>query len=769
MKKNLPLTAICLGAVALNLTAQTPPAPGGPPAPGSTNMIRRPSRTPQTPAAPGSPVAPQAQTPPAPQAPPALPAVPPAPSSPAAPAPAPGMVQAVTPGANQPLPNVAAQVAPGSGAVNAAGEQLIPIEDLRFPQMELSQFIKFYAEQVGRTIIQGTAIAPLLKATVSLEIQTPLTKSELLQAMDTVLAQNGVVILPMGEKLAVAVPEAMAFQQGTRFKTAGDMIVEAQSYETRIVTLTNALPSEMQQVLTPFSKVPNGIIPIDGTRKLILRDYSVNIARMVEIIKELDVNIPMEVELELIPIKYALSADMASVLGSLTSGGSVGSTGARTTGTTGRSGTTSRLSGANSRTGGSLGVGNTGGFGGQQGGVNTLQNRPGTTGNVAGNQANFQNQLANIVNRAASGGSLPILGDAKIIPDERTNALLVFGTKEERDMIKKIIKELDVVQQQVLIEAVIMEVSLSDSFNFGVSAANATSFDKGAKRLFGGSKFTDFGSLTNFPGGLDNGFSYFGQMGSWDLAVSATAGDGSINVLSRPRIQTSHAVEASLFVGQTVPFITGTTSDINGGARSQFQNQPVGINLSVLPLINQDGLVVLDIDQQVAQLGENREIDGNLVPTTTERNATARVAVKNGETVILGGFISSNKRKSKTGVPFLKDIPVLGALFSQKSDNNDRVELIVLIRPTVLKTPEIASSVAESERQRLSGVRKAEMDILNEESKLAEKSEKEMEKMKKSRKPVVKDEMLLPGNPLQPTPVPADPNAVPATPPASKQ
>ncbi|MGV3754829.1 MAG: secretin N-terminal domain-containing protein [Verrucomicrobiota bacterium] len=723
MKKLTFACAACLGAVAFSLVAQTPPAPGTPAA--TTNTVRPlPSR-----------VAPSTQTPPA---------VPTVPTLPATPAPA-TPVQAVpaTPAAPAPLPGVpGAQVAPGGAApAGRGGEAMIPIEELRFANMELGQFLDIYAEQVGKTLIYGPALGNMLKATVTLKAQTALTKTELIQLMESVMAQNGIVVQPLNDKSMTVVPEAMAFQQGGRFKPEDAMIPESQSFETRIINLTNALPSEVATVLKDFSKVPNGIISIDGTRKLILRDYAVNIKRMVEIIEQIDVNIPMEVELELIPIKYALSADMASVLGSLTSGGpvSTGTTGSRTGSTTSRN-----------RTGT---TGNSGrlGVGGTTGGVQGLQNqaRPGTpTINAPGAQSTFQDQLRQITARAAAGGNVPILGDAKIIPDERTNALLVFGTKEERDMIKKIIKELDVVQQQVLIEAIIMEVSLSDDFNFGVAGANATSFDKGSKRIFGGSKFTDFGSLTNFPTGLADGFSYFGQLGSWDLAVTAVAGDASVNVLSRPRIQTSHAVQASIFVGQTVPFITGSTTDINGGARSSFDNNQVGITLDVLPLINQDGLVVLDIVQSVAQLGEDRIIDGNAVPTTTERNANARVAVQNGETVILGGFISSNKRKTKTGVPYLKDIPLLGALFSQRVDANQRVELIVLIRPTVLKTPEIASSVAEHERQRLSGVRRAEAEILAEEGKLAEKSEKEMEKMRKSKKPVSKEEMLTPSSPL---------------------
>jgi len=731
MKKLTFACAACLGAVAFSLVAQTPPAPGTPAA--TTNTVRPlPSR-----------VAPSTQTPPA---------VPTVPTLPATPAPAPATpAQAVTatPSAPAPLPGVpGGQVTLGGAAtVGRGGEAMIPIEELRFANMELGQFLDIYAEQVGKTLITGPALNSMLKSTVTLKAQTALSKVELIQAMESVLAQNNVVVIPMGEKFANVVTVAEAFRQGARFKnTELEQIVEAQVFETRIITLTNALPSEVATILKDFSNVPNGIISIDGTRKLILRDYAVNLKRMVEIIEQIDVNIPMEVELELIPIKYALSADMASVLGSLTSGGpvSTGTTGSRTGSTTSRNRT------GTTGTSGRLGVGGT------TGGVQGLQNqaRPGQpTVNAPGAQSTFQDQLRQITARAAAGGNVPILGDAKIIPDERTNALLVFGTKEERDMIKKIIKELDVVQQQVLIEAIIMEVSLSDDFNFGVAGANATSFDKGSKRIFGGSKFTDFGSLTNFPTGLADGFSYFGQLGSWDLAVTAVAGDASVNVLSRPRIQTSHAVQASIFVGQTVPFVTGSTTDINGGARSQFQNEQVGITLDVLPLINQDGLVVLDIVQSVQQLGEDRLIDGNAVPTTTERNANARVAVQNGETVILGGFISSNKRKSKTGVPFLKDIPVLGALFSQRVDANQRVELIVLIRPTVLKTPEIASSVAEHERQRLSGVRKAEMEILEEEGALSRKSEKEMEKMRKSKKPVSKEDMLTPSSPLLP---PAD-------------
>lgn len=765
MKKLITIIAVCLGAAVIDVPAQTPPAPGTPPAPktddkqdlqkavqqAQTNAPTSrviPSRSLRSLATPpdGAPVTPALTAPAAPAAPTAPPAIPATATPPTVQA-----TPANPPAPTPPINVLAAQMAAGANA--NAGAVAKDEHDVSFQNVEMETFLEMYSDLTGKTLIKGSAVAPLMKATVSLKTKSTLTKAELLKAMESVMSQNGVVIVPLGDKMLQVVPEALAPTAGGKFgKGSMDDIVEAQAFETRIVQLTNAIPSEMAQVLAGFGKMPNGILPIDSTRTLVLRDYSVNIKRMMELIERIDVEVPSDVQMELVPIKYALAADMASVLGSMTSGGAVttgtsGSTTANRSRTTGTTGTLNRT--------GTTGAGGLG----QPGGVGTLQT-PGAFGGTTAtaNRSTFQNQLAQIVNRAASAGNGPLLGDAKIIPDERTNSLLIFATKTERERIKDIIAKLDVVQQQVVIEAVIMEVSLSDSLNFGTSAANASSADKGAKRFFGGSKFTDFGSLTNFPGGLPQGFSYYSQLGSWDLAMTALAGDSTVNVLSRPRIQTSHAVEASIFVGQTVPFITGSTTDINGGSRSTFQNQQVGITLQVLPLINPEGLVVLDIVQQVQQLGENRIIDNNQVPTTTERNANARVAVRDGETVILGGFISSNKQKTKSGIPYLKDIPVLGSLFSQKADSSQRVELIVLIRPTVLKTPEIASQVAERERQKLFGVRQAEMQILEEERKLSEKSKKKMDEMQKSRSSTKEQELIAPSSPvLEPAKTPAPP------------
>ena len=222
-------------------------------------------------------------------------------------------------------------------------------------------------------------------------------------------------------------------------------------------------------------------------------------------------------------------------------------------------------------------------------------------------------------------------------------------------------------------------------------------------------------TLANLPGG----FSYFGRYGNdLDVVLEATAGNSRINVLSRPRIQTSHAVQADLFIGNTVPYVTGTYNyGYGSGPSSQYTQLEVGIHLQVMPLINPDGLVVMDIQADVEQLGPDVQIAGvGGVPTTTKRQAGAKVAVRNGETIILGGFISDSRSTAISGVPDLMNIPGLGNLFRSTSIENLRTELIMLMRPTVLPTPEVAAVVATEERNKLSGVKQAELEIRQDET-----------------------------------------------------
>jgi general secretion pathway protein D len=212
--------------------------------------------------------------------------------------------------------------------------------------------------------------------------------------------------------------------------------------------------------------------------------------------------------------------------------------------------------------------------------------------------------------------------------------------------------------------------------------------------------------------------------------LNAAASDSSIHILQRPRIQTSQAKEAQFFVGQSVPYVTSTyEAGAYGNGGSSYSQLQVGISLDVTPFINPDGLVVLDINQQINDISGNVPIEGvGNVPTTDNRTFTSEVAVKDRDTIILGGFTDTETDKSSSGIPILEDIPLIGNLFKSPSSSKTRDELLVLMRPTVLKSPEDAAIQAVREEVGSPGIGATERDertVVNQERKTEAAQEKE--------------------------------------------
>jgi general secretion pathway protein D len=219
------------------------------------------------------------------------------------------------------------------------------------------------------------------------------------------------------------------------------------------------------------------------------------------------------------------------------------------------------------------------------------------------------------------------------------------------------------------------------------------------------------------------------------MAVTAAESDSRATILQRPRIQTSHAVQASLFVGESRPYPTGSYYGGGSyGSYSSIQQLPVGVSLDVTPLINPDGLVVMDIHQRIDSFENNVTIAGvGDVPVTSSKEASAKVAVRDHDTIILGGLIYNDHSNSKSGVPLLMDIPVLGYLFRSTSVTASRKELVVLIRPTVLPTPEVAALTATAEKNKMPGIKRAEKDVADDEAKRLKQSQKEERKRPESK------------------------------------
>ena len=671
-----------------------------------------------------------------------------------------------------PTPGNAAAADPA--AAPPANDQIIPAADMKFVNMPLEQFLEIYAKYVKRTILRASALPNL---NVTLVAETPLTVEEAIQAMDSVLSLNGYTTIPVGDKFVTFVPSANALQEGAAFSTitTADELPEANQYITHIKQLKHLLPSEAVPMLTPMAKNAAGIVALDVSKTLVLRDNSSNIKRMLELLERIDIKPEEDYKLKVIPIRYGKVEEIYATMQDLITGSS--------TSRSSPSGSSSRTS-PSSRTSSS-----SRGSSSRSGSVRSLQNRPSTSSSSSSNS--FRNRLQGIVNRAA-GGDIQILENARIIPDYRSNSLIIFANEEDMVKIDEIVSHVDNLLAQVLIEAIIVNVTLTDGMEMGVNAFMHNEEGPGDSRHIGG--FMNGGPSTGGAapatspntggqaggqdgqngvadggvaaaagaagnvlstlgaGALSGGFSYISRYDdSLEFAMSALANNSSAKVLQTPRVQTSHAVPATFFNGEQVPYqgssgyggygggyggYGGYGGGYGGGGYTQFLN--VGITLDVTPYITPDDLVVMEIQQTISELdgfidmgGGQQGSTGMKAPQTTEREAASTISVKDGDTILLGGFIRNSKTGTESGVPFLKDIPLLGNLFKNQSSMNKRSELLVLIRPTILKSPEDAALIVSQERQRLPGIREAEAEFKAENEARLRQVEKKLMKQEK--------------------------------------
>ncbi len=312
--------------------------------------------------------------------------------------------------------------------------------------------------------------------------------------------------------------------------------------------------------------------------------------------------------------------------------------------------------------------------------------------------------------------------NTKILADSRTNSLLLMGRLSDLNALEDIILNLDIMLAQVVIEAVIVEVSLSDDIQSGVDwlQRSLVAYNESTRGPAGGLTIREpvaaFGGGTGNTGtqpidaenvgenfGLASGLTYYFTFFdlNLDAVVRLVQNSRNSRVLSTPVIVTTDNTEAQITASTQRPVVTTTSTTDGGSIRSSYEYRDIGINLTVTPRINPQRFVVMEIKQTADDVAGEVLIDGNRVPEITKRELSAQIAVQDRETIVLGGLVLNRNQKSSTQVPFLGDIPVLGNLFRFKSNTEERTELVVLITPYVLMTP--AEARAESKRLFSSG------------------------------------------------------------------
>jgi len=318
-----------------------------------------------------------------------------------------------------------------------------------------------------------------------------------------------------------------------------------------------------------------------------------------------------------------------------------------------------------------------------------------------------QASVENDISRQSAGGNA---NGPQIIADRANSALVIVATESEYATIEGAIRKLDVMPMQVLIEATIAEVTLNDALQYGtqfflsnsqgqVTLSNAVSpaptvIDStiGNAQLFPGIL------APNFPG-----LAVVRVLGEQQFAVQALKDITDVQIISAPKLLIVDKQQARLQVGELVPTITQTaTSVIAPGAPvvNAIQYQATGVILTVTPRINSGGLVTLDIEQEVSDVVPTTTSSINS-PTFQQRKLQTTVVVQDGETISLAGLISEKNFRENSGIPLLQEIPILGALFSTRTNSNARTELLILLTPRVVNDQRDARALTEELRRKL--------------------------------------------------------------------
>ena len=393
-----------------------------------------------------------------------------------------------------------------------------------------------------------------------------------------------------------------------------------------------------------------------------------------------------EKRLYVYPVQNTTASRLALLLTSIYSGGS-------------QSGSGSALDNRNTAPGmnqESIGGGNSRGGVGRNGNNNNRRAGSGTRSGNGGGTTVSALQLD-----PGNGDGNDEVAEVRVVADEENNSLMIYSTGMQYKTIKAAVEKLDVPPTQVLIEASIVEVTLNDQLKYGLEWT--------FNNQLGGSDYSGIGVISdgnfNFGGAegavaqLAQGFSYTVSGGSGVVAVlRALATESLVNVISTPSVMVLDNNVATIQVGDQVPINSGSTVTDGGTTIQNITYKDTGVQLTVRPSVNAGGLVTLDVLQTVTDVG-NIDVTGNR--RFLERSIESRVAVRSGESVVLGGLIRENAANNENGVPWLHKAPIIGPLFGTTEKTRDRTELLVILTPRALYNDEELRQASDEMRDQI--------------------------------------------------------------------
>ena len=585
---------------------------------------------------------------------------------------------------------------------------------LNLKDTDINTLIQTISQITGKNFV----VDPRVKGNVSLVSSHPMEEDEVYQVFLSILSVNNFAAIPAGNVIKI-VPAQNAKQEAIpnvdKAETnAGDQRI------TRVIPVKNVSAAQIVPIIRPLIPPEGHLAAYTPTNVLIIADSSANVERLTEIIEKIDH--ASDETVELVKLKHASAKVLEKTLNSI-GGSASASTGEATAAAQGGLGLSPNSSAkviADDRSNSLLVSG-------------SPQSRTRMKQLIEKLDKKLPSSNAYVIylNYAKAKDILPILqgiggnltkdgltqkteGEtgqkgldaSRIHADEATNSIVINADVNQLDEIKSIVASLDVRRAQVMVEAVIAEVSSARSKELGVQWAfggdggpygllNFTNAGLGAATIAGIATSANPASAAISAGvgkspiggmlvGASAGEFRFGAL------VQALGKDGDTNILSTPSLVTLDNEEAQMVVGQNIPIVTGTftTNQSGGGSiNNPFQTierQDVGITLKIKPQINKGNSVKLEISQEVSNLVADSQQNTN-GPTTNKRTIKTNVIVEDGQVLVLGGLMDDQARDTEQKVPGLSSIPLVGNLFKSRSSDSNKSNLMVFIRPIILR------------------------------------------------------------------------------------
>ncbi|EIK53714.1 general secretion pathway protein D [Stutzerimonas stutzeri TS44] len=544
--------------------------------------------------------------------------------------------------------------------------------------------IRAFIDQVSQLSGQTFIVDPRVKGQVSVVSNATLTMDEVYQLFLSVMATHGFSVLAQGD-VARIVPNAEAKAEAGGGPAGGDQL------ETRVIQVQHTAATELIPLIRPLVPQYGHLAAVTSANALIISDRSANIARIEDLVRQLDRT--ESDDYSVLNLRHGWASDIAEVLrSSLIRGDAKSTAGLQII--------------ADSRTNQLIFIGPPQARSKLASLAQTLDTPATRSANtrVIRLRHNDAKSLAETLGDISEG--LKDSGEGEtttsrpqnilIRADESLNALVLLAEPELIGTLESIVRQLDVPRAQVMVEAAIVEVSGDISDALGVQwAVDARGGTGGVGGVNFGNTGLSIGSVLNsinegeIPSNLPDGAILGIGTRSFGALVTALSSNSKSNLLSTPSLLTLDNQEAEILVGQNVPFQTGAYTTDSSGANNPFttiERQDIGVTLKVTPHINEGATLRLQIEQEISSIAPTASLTAQAVDlVTNKRSIKSTILAEDGQVIVLGGLIQDDVTRTDSKVPLLGDIPLLGALFRSTQESHVKRNLMVFLRPTVVR------------------------------------------------------------------------------------